>query len=172
MHQRQLLNTILIMARPMILLHTTSPERAFAIVRDGFRVSPDIFPDDHCVNFHEGKLTSQPENRGCMMEFEWVGDPPQDFTGRPVAEMEPNILYRQGGIWRLALRPGTNTGLKFLKIIFDEDNTDWASKHREENSEFERAIGRTIPIAYHVQAARESNREPGLIKTVINRVFG
>lgn len=107
-----------------------------------------------------------------MMEFEWVGDPPQDFTGRPVAEMEPNILYRQGGIWRLALRPGTETGLKFVSITFDEYNTDWASKHRKQNSEFARAVGRTIPIAYHVRAERESNREPGLIKTVINRVFG
>ena len=106
------------------------------------------------------------------MEFEWTGDPVQDFTGRSVADMQPNILYRQNGIWRLALRPGTDTGLTFVRVVFTEDASTSQSVSREAEAEFARAVGRVIPVQYRAEAIQESTKEQGLIKNLIDRVIG
>lgn len=83
------------------------------------------------------------------MEFEWTGGPVQDFTGRSVAEMQPNILYRQNGIWRLVLRPGTDNGLTFVRAAFPEDDDALQKVYREASTEFARAAGRTISVRYY-----------------------
>lgn len=134
---------------PMILFHTTSIRCAIAIVRDGFRVSSNIIAEDRCANFHEGTLTSQTPNEGCTLEFNWNGGPAQDFTGRRVADMAPNVLYRQNGIWRLVLRPGTDNGLTFVQAVFSGDDVGLKKVYREARTEFARAVGRTIPVRYY-----------------------
>jgi len=163
--------------RPITIFHTTSPECAFDIVRNGFRVPSDMIAGDQCVNFHNGKLHEGmlaflPENKGCTMKFEWVGDQILDIVGRPIKEMEPNILHIQIEGGRFILRPGTNNGLEFLQVDFDKDAPASRSNYRKEKCEFIRAAGRTIPVGYSIGAAREAAQKPGLFKTMINRLIG
>lgn len=134
----------------MPIFHDTSFECAIAIVQDAFRVSPYMILQDQCANFHEGHLNSQTPNTGCRMEFAW-GGPVEEFSGRSVADMLPNVLYRQnwggGGFWRLALRPGTNDGLTFVRAFPVEDPAMQGVNDEAERA-FGRAAGRTIPVRF------------------------
>lgn len=136
----------------MPIFHDTSIECAIAIVQDAFRVSPYMILEDQCTNFHEGRLNSQIPNTGCRMEFAWAG-PVEEFNKRSVADMRPNVLYRQnwegGGFWRLALRPGTRDGLTFVRAVYSTENPAQRGIYDEAERIFRRAAGRAIPVRFH-----------------------
>lgn len=108
--------------------------------------------EDQCANFHEGYLNSQIPNTGCRMEFAW-GGPVQEFSKRSVADMQPNVFYRQnwegGGFWRLALRPGTRDGLIFVRAVYSIDDPAQRSVYDEAERVFVKAAGKTILVQYH-----------------------
>ncbi|MBK3405069.1 MULTISPECIES: hypothetical protein [Methylorubrum] len=157
----------------MPIFHDTSLECALAIVRDGFRVSPGMILQDQCANFHEGHLSSQTPNEGCRMEFAWAGGPVEEFSDRSVADMQPGILYRQnwssGGFWRLALRPGTDTGLTFVRAVYAADDPVMQGVHDVAEHKFAQAAGRTIPVRYRDEQPVEKR---GLFRTVLARLTG
>lgn len=157
----------------MPIFHDTSLECARAIVQDGFRVSADMILQDQCANFHEGHLSSQTLNEGCRMEFAWTGGPVEEFSDRSVVDMQRRILYRQnwsgGGFWRLALRPGTDTGLTFVRAVFATDDPTIRGVYDAAEREFAQAVGRTIPVRYWGEQPVE---KPGLFRTVLGRLAG
>lgn len=157
----------------MPIFHETSLECARAIVQDGFRVPPDMIEQDQCANLYEGRLSSEARNTGCRMVFEWAGGPAEEFSGRSVSDMQPGILYRQnwsgGGLWRLALRPGTDAGLTFVRADFAADDPAMRGVYDAAEREFAEAAGRTIPVRYRDE---QTGEKQGLFRTVLGRLAG
>ena len=101
----------------LLIAHTTNIANAANIVTECFKVQKNANPGDDCANFFEGPhLSSIPARTGCTVYFKWSGVT-RDAENTSTSQMEPSILYRQGG-WRSVLRPGTSENLTFAFVTF------------------------------------------------------